>query len=282
MMRFGVHCSVRKGLSNALEEAHRLGCDTLQIFTHSPRLWRAPRVTPEDADRFHARRQALGLYPLVVHTPYLPNLCTIDERMYVRSNQALRSDMEICERIRADFLVIHPGAYSEGSHLGEAIARMAKALNHVLAGGGKTTILIENLAGGGRRIGDRFEHLRDLMARIDHQERVGFCLDTAHTLGSGYGFSSAEEVEQTLGLIERTLGLAKVSVIHANDSKAPRGSHRDLHQHIGDGYIGREAFSALLRDKRLAGATVILETPKDNPDSDAKNLQALRALADRV
>src|SRR5262245_43480732 len=114
-MRLGVHCSVRGGMTTALEEAKRLSCDTLQIFTHAPRQWRRPRIGDEEAAAFRTLQKKYELYPLVVHTPYLPNLCTTNERLYLRSLEALKEDLMVCEKLGADFLIMHPGAYSEES-----------------------------------------------------------------------------------------------------------------------------------------------------------------------
>src|SRR5260370_37790756 len=127
-MGLGVHCSVRKGLVSALDEAHRLECDTLQIFTRSRRMWRAPKVDPAAAEAFRRWRAELKIDPVVVHTPYLPNLCTSDEALYARSYRALVEDLENCDQIGADYLVIHPGAHSEGSSREEGVRRLTDAV----------------------------------------------------------------------------------------------------------------------------------------------------------
>jgi len=278
-MRLGIHCSVRGGLVTALEEARRLQCDTVQIFTHSPRVWRAGKIKPEDAEAFRRTRRDYGITPVVVHTPYLPNLCTSVEPLYARSYRAFLEDLENCEAIGADFLVIHPGAYSEGATPQFGIGRLTDAINRGLDQvEGRVTVLLENVAGGGRRMGMRFEELAAMRAGMTRQNRVGFCLDTAHTLGAGYPFSTPEDVESTLSQFDRIAGLQNIKVIHANDSKAERGSHRDLHEHIGKGHIGKKAFQALLHDSRVAHCAVILETPKDTPKSDPANLRLMREL----
>ena len=263
----------------ALEEAKRLGCDTVQIFTRSPRMWRAGKIKPEDAEAFRRARQEFKIDPVVVHTPYLPNLCTSDEALYARSYRAFLEDLENCHAIGADFLVIHPGAYSEGSSPQEGIRRMTDAISRGLKQvEGDVTVLLENMAGGGRRMGMPFEQLAEMRAGMAEPERVGICLDTAHTLAAGFPFSEPHEVLATLSEFDKVVGLDHLKVIHANDSKAVRGSHRDLHEHIGKGYVGRNAFGALLHHPRLQGCAVILETPKDTPEADPRNLQLMRQL----
>lgn len=278
-MRLGVHCSVRKGLVGALDDAHRLGCTTLQIFTRSPRMWRAGKILPENAAAFQRRRAELDLRPLVVHTPYLPNLCTSDERLYARSYRALIEDLENCNLLGADYHVIHPGAYSEGSTPDEGIRRLTDAISRAFKMvGGKVMVLLENMGGGGRRLGYSFEDIARMLDGIQPAERIGVCLDTAHTLAAGYAFARADEVYETLEQFNRLIGLKRLRAIHANDSKAARGSHRDLHEHIGKGYVGLDAFRALLHHPGVQEAAVILETPKDTPEDDPRNLEIMRRL----
>jgi deoxyribonuclease IV len=274
----GVHCSVRGGMMTALEEAKRLGCQTLQIFTHAPRQWRRPRIGEEEAAAFRARQKEYALDPLVVHTPYLPNLCTTNERLYLRSKEALKNDLVVCEKLGADYLVVHPGAYSEESTPAEGMERLSDAFHEALSGSGKTRVLLENMAGGGRRLGSQWSELKRMLEAARVPDRVGVCLDTAHAWGAGHAFSSAAEVDRTLDAIDETIDLARVYVIHANDSKAEHGSHRDLHQHIGQGKLGEKVFAALFADPRLQQCAVILETPKDDPSADLRNLATLRRL----
>jgi len=278
-MRLGVHCSVRGGLTNALEEAARLGCETLQLFTKSPRVWRTSQLSDEEAARFRTRRRELKLDPIVVHTPYLPNLCTSNPILYQRSELALHEDLVICERIAADFLVIHPGAYSEGETAADGVRRFGAAMNRALAARpGRTMILLENMAGGGRRLGSALEELAALRDAVEEQDRIGFCLDTAHTLAAGFPLSNAKDVDRTLAIFDRVLGKKNLKAVHANDSKAPLGARRDLHQHIGQGHIGLEGFRALVKHPTLRSLPFILETPKDAPEDDPRNLKALRSL----
>jgi deoxyribonuclease-4 len=275
-MRIGVHVSVRRGMIPALEAAKRLGCETLQIFTRAPHDWRTNRVSEEEGAAFDARRRAMGLEPLVVHTPYLPNLSTRHETIYRRSLSALRDDLVICRNLRADYFIIHPGSYSDGATPEDGITRMAAALRETIDLGEKTRILIENMAGGSRRLGSTWEELRAMLDAVHDDARTGICLDTAHTLGAGYAFSTAEEVQETLASFDRVIGLERLFVIHANGSAAPRGSHRDWHTHLDEGFIGADAFQALLQHPKLQRCAVILETPHDTPEANPRNLARLR------
>ena len=279
MIRFGVHCSLRNGLVGALQIAHRLGCQSLQIFTRSPRMWHMR--FPDDADvaAFVAERERLKLFPLVVHTPYLPNLATTDPRLSRLSYQALLDDMEICCRIRADYFVIHPGSYSLDGTLEDGINRIADAINRACAAvPGKTRILLENVAGGGRRIGSTFEELAAIIAKVKDKKRIGICLDTAHALGAGFDVATAAGIDAMLADFTRTIGMKYLACLHMNDSKAVRGSHKDRHEHIGKGHIGLPGFRHLIKKVKCHAAAGILETPKDSPAADKRNLRTLFSL----
>jgi deoxyribonuclease IV len=281
-MRLGAHCSVRRGFVPALDQARALGCDTLQIFPRAHKNWRSAKVGEPEAEAFQKRRRELGLQPLIIHTAFMPNLSTRDPAVYARSRRALVEDLDVCQTLGADYLVIHPGAYSVGADVHDGIQRMAHALNEALATTTGVSILIENVAGGGRRIGSTWEELAEMLEGVHAPDRVGICLDTAHTWGAGYGFSSVEEVNETLESLDRIVGLGRVAVIHANDSSADRGSHLDLHEHIGQGKLGRDCFKALLNHPGLQNAVGIIETPRESPEDDSKNLDILRSLFKRI
>jgi len=234
MGRVGVHCSVRDGLPAAVQEAQGLGCETMQIFTRSPRMWRRRTVPKDEIQLFRKLRSQSGIHPIAVHSPYLPNLCTSDESLYQRSRQALLEDLDFCGQIGADYMVIHPGAFSPDATLEMGIQRLVMALNGALKQvSNRTKILLENVAGGGRRIGSRFEEIRTIVEQIQCQNRIGICFDTCHALGAGYNLSTTTGVEETWSEFDKYIGLSRIFVFHVNDSKAPLGSHRDLHQHLG-------------------------------------------------
>lgn len=290
-MKFGVHTSIRRGWIPALERAAALGCDTLQIFSKSPHAFRGQTPTSEwgsdpishplsdaDADAFHRRRLALGLSPLIIHTPFLPNLSTRHERMFARSLRALEDDLSNGVKLRADYLVIHPGAYSPGADAEDGLARMADALRRTLPRFPGPMLLIENMAGGGRRLGATWEELSDLLERVGLPERVGVCLDTAHAWGAGYALDSEEGVLRTLADLDRVLGAGRIQVIHLNDSTAARGSHKDLHQHLGQGRLGEAGIGAMVRHPALSELPAIIEDPPTHLTAHEENLAYARAL----
>src|SRR5271155_4410495 len=65
-IRIGIHTSIAGDIAGALDLAHGLGANALQIFSSSPRMWvRGPaRIAEAEAARFRERRRELGLGPL--------------------------------------------------------------------------------------------------------------------------------------------------------------------------------------------------------------------------
>ena len=283
--RVGIHTSIAGDMAGALEIAHGLGANALQIFSSSPRMWSrdrdSSRIQGADAARFRERREALGLGPLVIHDNYLINLASPDRVLRARSVQAFHGELVRALALGADFLVAHPGACC-GSTVAEAISAIADGLRQA-ARGLKLEglrILLENTAGQGSSVGSRFEELRAILDLCGDLP-MGVCVDTAHIFAAGHDIRTAEGLERALHHIDSTIGLANVYVIHTNDSKTPLASRADRHDHIGKGHIGLEAFGRILNHPLLAGRAFILETPIDKPGDDRRNVAALWKLLGR-
>jgi len=281
-LRAGVHTSISKSLEEAALHAHRIGCNTFQIFSASPRMWRAVPPSPPAVTLLRRAREKHGLYPMVIHDNYLINLAAADEGIRRNSIAAFRGELERAILIGAEYLVAHPGSY-KGQRLEQAILTLVESLAEAARGisDKHVTLLWENTAGQGSAIGSRLEELgalRQLAAsRVDFE--IGFCLDTAHLLASGYDITTQAGLDDTLAQAEAVLGLERVPVMHANDSKAPLGSRVDRHQHIGKGYIGEDAFRRIVTHPKLRDKAFILETPIEEDGDDERNLAALRRLA---
>jgi deoxyribonuclease-4 len=280
-LRIGIHTSIAGALENAALKAVELGANTFQIFSASPRMWRAGPAKPDQIKRLKEVREKHDLAPLVIHDNYLINLAARDPVTRARSIAAFRGEIERAIAIGAEYLVAHPGSY-RGQTLERGIEAVAKGLIQAARGlkSRRLAILFENTAGSGAQIGSRFGELAELrhLARRGLGFRIGFCLDTAHALGAGYDVAGAKGLRETVKQIERVLGLENLPVIHANDSKAPLGSRVDRHQHIGQGYIGLEGFRRILNHPKLRAKAFILETPVDKEDDDRRNVEALKSL----
>ncbi len=288
-VRIGIHTSIAGSYLNALEAARKLGCNALQIFSASPRMWQggSARVAEVDALAFRARREELRLGPLVVHANYLINLASAERMLQTRSIQAFHDEIVRALALGADFLVVHPGARGEAT-AGQAISTVVESVKQASkrAPMGELRILIENSAGMGTAVGSRLEEVAEILAGLRGLP-VEVCLDTAHLFAAGYDIKSEGGLASTIGQIESTIGLENVPVFHVNDSKIPLGGHVDRHEHIGKGKIGADAFARILRHPRfgsaapegLAGRVFVAETPIDDPGDDRRNVAMLWELA---
>lgn len=280
--RIGAHTSAAGGVHKAALEAAEIGCNTLQVFTRSPRMWRG---TPPDAahvDRLNDLRRKHDLHPLAVHGSYLTNLAAADEAVLRKSIESFRLELANARAIDADYLVIHPGS-ARGQSNTEAIRTFARALATAQDGfdWGRLRLLLENTAGGGATLGRSFAELAELREAAEGEcaAPLGFCIDTAHCYAAGYDVSTAAGLRATVRELENCLGGESVHLLHANDSKTGLGSNSDRHEGIGDGRIGSEAFARMLRHPFLRSKPFILETPMID-GSHRENVRRLRALAD--
>jgi deoxyribonuclease-4 len=288
-MRIGVHLGTAGGTSNAVEKAREIGANTFQIFSSSPRMWRAPKVDPKQAERMRELRAKLDVGPLVIHTSYLVNVCSQSDEVREKSIDAFRGEIERALVLGAEYLVLHPGSWKgltreEGLKLAaNSITRAIDGLPWQASPPGRGTgfhILIENTAGAEFSLGGSFEQVAELVTRLRATAPVGVCLDTCHTHVAGYDMVSAEGYEDTMAKVAATVGFDAVRVWHCNDAKAARGSKLDRHEHIGQGTMGVEPFRRLLNDTRFAHAAFIAETPVDEPGDEERNVRVLKSLVD--
>jgi len=291
-LRIGMHTSIAGSYLNALESAHKLGCNALQIFSANPRMWVAGslRIGELEAKAFRERREALGLGPLVVHANYLINLAAPQPMLRTRSIQAFHDELVRGMALGADFVVVHPGAFGDSrpeQAVGMAIDSIRQAAKRLPPSG--LRILVENTAGMGTAVGSRLEEVAEIVGALGGLN-AGACLDTAHLFAAGYDIKSESGLESTLDLIDTTIGLERVPVFHVNDSKIALGGRVDRHEHIGEGKIGAEAFRRILTHARLGataaeglpGRAFLAETPMDDPGDDRRNVAMLWELAGLV
>ncbi len=281
-MRIGIHTSSSPRLQNAALKALELGANCFQIFSASPRMWRAAPPPPEEVAEMRRLRAGHDLTPLVIHDSYLINLASGDETIRAKSIAAFRGELERAFLIGAEYLVIHPGSHKDRT-LEEGILAIADALGEAsarLKPPPNFTLLLENTAGAGNTIGRTLEELkqiRDLAApRVPYP--LGYCLDTCHLYASGFDVSTEAGLRDTVRRAEAVLGLAHVPVIHTNDSKGALASKLDRHANIGEGHIGLDGFRRILNHPKLRTKAFVLETPIDEPGDDLKNVNALKSL----
>jgi deoxyribonuclease-4 len=279
--RIGIHTSTAGGIHNAAERAYRLGCNTFQIFSSSPRQWAPYELGEMQCGEMGRLRTKYDLKPLVIHTNYLVNLASTNELFLQKSIAAFRGEIERALALCAEYLVLHPGSFrgtSREKGLLQTSAAIATAAQDLDLAGGGLTILIENTAGSEFSLGGSFEQVAEVIEHLRGHAPVGACIDTCHTHVAGYDIVSEEGIYGTLRQLDSTIGLNYVKVVHCNDAKAARGSKLDRHEQVGKGTIGLEAFRVLLNDLRLAHAAFIAETPIERPGDDRRNIDTLKSL----
>ena len=280
-MRIGFHNSIAGSLENAGLHAARIGANTLQIFSSSPRQWKASVLSKPAIQLLNRAREKFDLHPLVIHDNYLINLASGQQDIRKMSIAAFRGELERGIALGAEYLVAHPGNY-KGTTIERGILNFIEGVAEAAQGlqFEKLMLLIENTVGAGAQLGGKLEELhvmRDYGTKLTDLP-IGFCLDTCHLLASGYDIVEQAGLEKTIADAERLLGLDNVRVIHSNDSKGALGSHLDRHANIGQGYIGLEGFRRILNHPKLQDKAFILETPVENEGDDRRDIDTLKSL----
>lgn len=275
MQHFGCHLSISRGFAAMADTAQTLGADTFQFFTRNPRGGAARAIDPEDAAVLRARQREGVIVPVVAHAPYTVNPCAKEDKTLEFARQTMADDLRRLEQLPGNFYNFHPG-----SHVGQGIEtglqRVAGTLDAVMFEGQKTMVLLETMAGKGTEVGGRFEELRGIVDRTARPELLGVCLDTCHVHDAGYDI--VNDLDGVLAEFDRVIGLGRLRALHLNDSKNPRGAHKDRHERLGQGYIGWEAFRRIVTHPALRGLPMILETPNELPGY-AEEIRALREMA---
>ena len=293
----GAHMSIAGGFDRAVHRAADVGCDCVQLFTASPQIWpKLPRrrrqvessspparlIPTASSEQFAMSLTQRKIQAPIVHSGYLINLGSPDNRLWKRSIDAFILELQRASELAIPYVVFHPGAYTTSTEP-QGLKRIIQALDevHRQTRGEGARGLLETTAGQGSNLGHRFEHLATILDGVQAPERLGVCLDTCHLFAAGYPLAPRTEYRRTMRQLETTVGIDAVQAIHLNDSKMPAGSRRDRHEHIGRGHLGLEPFRYLLNDRRFRRVPMYLETPKGetgNRDWDTINLQTLRSL----
>lgn len=275
-MKLGVHVSIAGHIYEAADRAAQLGCNTFQIFSRNPRGWETTDLDPEDAEEFKRRCRDNRISPVVVHIPYLINLCSPEDSLWKKSLDAYIEDIKRADMLGADYFITHLGS-PKGNGVEYGIARFSKGMNEAIAGAKpKLMILLENTAGSGDSLGSKFEHLKAIMDNV--KGKLGVCLDTAHAFEAGYNDSSEAGLNSMMKEVDEIIGAEKIKVVHFNDSKSDLDSHYDRHWHIGKGNIGTQGMKRIVNHPKLKDCAFILETPKETDKDDKMNLAAVRKM----
>ncbi|GAB4460886.1 MAG: deoxyribonuclease IV [Armatimonadaceae bacterium] len=263
-LRFGAHMPTAGGLYKALCGGAKIGCDAVQIFTASPRQWRAKPLEKPAVRAFRRMAEATGCHPLIAHDSYLINLAAADPALVEKSRNAFLEEVQRAEELGLDYLVTHMGAHT-GSGEEAGIARLCESLNwlHDRTPGYWVKVALETTAGQGTYLGATFDHFPLIFGQVAEADRLVVCLDTCHVFVAGYDIRTPETAKAMWDQFGEKVGFERLVCIHANDAEKGLGSKTDRHAHIGEGQIGADGFVAVLGDDRLPdNLPVIVETPE--------------------
>lgn len=266
------------GFEHNVKRAAEMGCQTLQVFLGGPTTWKPPALKIDELQQRSRLLEEYDIAPLVVHAAYLINLSSAKEEFYRKSRFLLQSTMERASYIGSPYVVLHMGSHG-GAGFKEGLEFFIATLKEdYIKWPPGVQLLLENTAGGGTSLGGTFIAIGKVLEALEDAP-LGVCLDTAHAWAAGYDLSTPEGLEKAMLELDEHIGMERVKVIHLNDVNTPRGSHRDRHAHLGDGYIGAEGFKLFLAYPWPDGIPVILETPEMGSSWDAVNLARLRLYA---
>jgi len=274
----GAHVSTRGGLIGAIDSARACGAETAQIWGSNPRAWAHPSVSRERAEAFGRAWRDEGFGPLVLHAPYMVNIASPNADFRRRSVNLAKATVELAGIIGAYGVVVHAGSAGIGTDPRAGIEAAAASFRSIAAVAEGTKVLVELTAGGGGSVASTFPQARTLFDATGSNGPLALCADTCHLFAAGYALDDPAGVEACFGELRR-LGLARrLGLVHANDSKFARGSHRDSHTHIGHGLIGETGFAAILSQPAVRRCAVICETP-GRTEERARDVATLRRLA---
>ncbi|MBT9140162.1 MAG: putative endonuclease 4 [Dehalococcoidia bacterium] len=259
-MRLGSHLSVAKGFSQAAEIARQIDANTFQLFTRNPRGGAARTISLQEASKWLEIKQKYDIAPIVGHLPYTVNMAAPSEQAYAFAKKVVADDLRRMDAVGAEYLVVHPGSHA-GAGSVAGIRRIVDCLAETLLPfSGETELLLETMAGQGSEIGTLLE-IQEIIEALGSPRQLGVCLDSCHLIGAGYNFLDKNEVERLVAELESTVSLSRVKAIHLNDSKFPPGAHKDRHELIGEGYLGKEGLLNLITHPAICRLPMILETP---------------------
>ena len=263
MKYIGAHVSAAGGVENAPLNAHNIGATAFALFTKNQKQWIAPPLTEKSIELFKQRCEEYGYTAahILPHNSYLINLGSPEAEPLAKSRAAFLDEMQRCEQLGLDRLNFHPGSHvGQGTETG--ITKIAEILNDVLTEEQSTTVLLETMSGKGSEVGATFQELRDIIDRVEKNNKLGVCLDTCHVWDGGYDI--VHDLDGVLDEFDRVIGLSRLKAVHLNDSINGLGSHKDRHAKIGEGQIGLDALVNVVCHPALEGIPFILETPNDD------------------
>lgn len=261
MLIIGPHISISKGFAKAAETAVNIGANTFQFFSRNPRGGNAKEFDAKDIEKFQKIRKENNFGVLLAHAPYTMNLGGAKDDVYEFGRRVIKEDIERMDSLGIEYLCFHPGSHVGGG-IEFGIERIANALNEAIKGDENITVLLETMSGKGTEIGYDFNHIRQIMDKVIHKEKLGVCLDTCHIFSAGYDI--VNDLDNVLEEFDKIIGLDKLKAVHLNDSMMPFGNKKDRHSIIGEGEIGLDAILRFMTHPKIEHLPFFLETPLED------------------
>ncbi len=275
MLKIGCHLSSAGGFKKMIEDAISIGANTFQFFTRNPRGGKAKQVNESDVADFLRIAKEKNFAKIVAHAPYTLNACSKDEKIRQFALNIMKDDINRMEYVPGNYYNFHPGSHT-GQGVDVGIQQISDMLNSIITENQSTVILLETMSGKGSEVGSRFEEIRRIMDKIEIKEKVGVCLDTCHISDAGYDI--VNNLDGVIKEFDEVIGIKNLKAVHLNDSKNPVGSKKDRHEKIGLGFLGEEVLKKVINHELLRDLPFILETPNDNLEGYAKEIELLRKM----
>jgi len=279
-MLIGAHVSNAGGLPRAVERGVERGCEAIQIFNQSPRMWRPTAYSDDDFAEFRDAMKASPIKAVVIHAVYLLNCATEDREMREKTLASLIQSLRVGVGIGAVGVVLHPGSAKKGD-VSRAIKRAGKVIKEALDETERCSLLLEDTAGAGGTLGRSFEELAELLNASGGGKRLGVCLDSCHLFASGYEIRTRDALAETIDEFDRTVGCDRLGALHVNDSAVPLGSNRDRHAIMGEGELGEKGCAVFLSEQRVDKLPCVIETGRDGGAPAAEDVALAKKLRTR-
>jgi deoxyribonuclease-4 len=279
-MLIGAHVSNAGGLDRAVERGVEKGCDAIQIFNQSPRMWRPTAYSEDDFEQFREAISATPINAVLIHAVYLLNCATEDREMREKTLASLIQSLNVGAGIGAAGVVLHPGSAKTGD-VPKAIKRAGKVIKEALAATEECPLHLEDTAGAGGTLGRSFEELAELLEASGAGKRLGVCLDSCHLFASGYDVRTRDTLALTIDEFDRIVGCDRLGSLHVNDSAVKLGSNRDRHAIMGEGELAERGCAVFLSEPRFEKLPCVLETGRDGGAPSAEDVALAKKLRTR-
>ncbi len=272
MFTIGAHVSIAKGFKKAAQITVDMGANTFQFFSRNPRGGNAKEFNEKDLKAFQDIRKENNFGKLLAHAPYTMNLAAANDDTYDFAKKIIKEDIKRMDSIGVEYICFHPGSHV-GSGVETGIKKIVDGLNQAITGEENITVLLETMSGKGTEIGRNFEEIKAIIYGVEHNEKIGVCMDTCHVFSAGYDI--VNDLDGVLEEFDRIIGLERLKTIHLNDSMMPFNNNKDRHAGIGEGEIGMKAILEIVNHPKLKEIPFFLETPYDE-DGHAREIEMIK------